>query len=235
MKVLAIETATAVCAAAIIQEGKVLAEDGLLERHIHSEKLIPIIDHVVAKAGRYDAISVSVGPGSFTGLRIGLSVAKGLAFANGKPLVAVPTLEALAWRAVYEGLSRGDDQVIAMIDARRNDVYAAAYQIDGKELSVLWDAQALSLEELTQKISLKRRTIFMGDGVSKLQIHFSKTERSDSEGWYFPPLEQRLCSAAAVGLLGHRKAQRGEFADLSSLEPMYVKDFLTLVKTQHLS
>lgn len=238
MTVLAIETATAVCAAAMVRDAAVLAENSLNEKHIHSEKLVSIIDTVIRQAGDFEAIAISVGPGSFTGLRIGLSVTKGLAFASDKPIVAVPTLEALAWRAVYEGIARDGDEVIAMIDARRNDVYVGSFSIKEHELMTHWKAEAMSLEELIQRLPGKGRIIVMGDAVEKFVQQHDEVVRNDNR-FTVPPPRQRLCSAISVGLLGVRKAERGEFSDLVSMEPMYVKNFVIPpkggIRTQHVS
>lgn len=231
MRVLSIETATAVCAAAVIEEGRVLAERSIHEQRVHAEKLITIIDEVLRASAGYDVIAVSIGPGSFTGLRIGLSVAKGLACGSGKPIVAVSTLEALAFRAVYEALAGSGDQIIAMIDARRRDVYAAGFRYEQNALLPLFDARAISIPELVYFIPTEHPLICMGDGAEKLwEFHSDTGARLQL---HLPPLEKRLCSAAAVGILGERKARQGEYVDVSSVEPLYGKDFSTLVKTQH--
>jgi len=230
VNILAIETATDVCGVALVHDGKALKECALYERHVHSEKLITLVDEVLQNSDGYDAIAVSIGPGSFTGLRIGLSVAKGLAYAGEKPLIAVPTMEALAFRAILDNVAGDGDEVIAMIDARRNDVYGAAYQVNGQELTPLWDVQALSLPAVAQRLQPEEKIVFIGDGIEKFR-RFVKGENSTQ--WLFPPRMHQSCSAVAVGSVGARKAQRGELANVSSLEPMYVKDFVTLVHTQH--
>lgn len=232
MIVLALETATAVCAAAIVRDRTVVAERSLNQKHVHSEKLVTLIDEVVTVSEGYDVVAVSIVPGSFTGLRIGLSVAKGLTFASGKSLVAVPTLTALAWRAVHFGFAQKDDEVISMIDARRNDVYAASFCVDDV-LSDTWGPEALTLDAVAQRVSSRKRTVFMGDGVDKFLQHYP--EAMVNSQWVIPASRERLCNAASVGLLAVAKAERREFADLSSLEPLYVKDFVTLVRTQHSS
>lgn len=234
MKILAIETATAVCAAAIVTEDKVLRERSLFEHHIHSEKLLTMIDDVQKHAGDYDAIAVSIGPGSFTGLRIGVSVAKGLAFALDKPPVAVPTLEALAWRAVLEGFACDDDDIVAMIDARRNGVYAGAYRTRNKELTAMWGPDALSLEVLATRLPQHHRVVFMGDAVGKFVQHYEPLLK-DENRFHIPEEAQRVCSAAAVGSIGIRMALRRDVADRSTLEPLYVKEFVTLVHQQHVT
>jgi len=234
MNVLAIETATAVCAAAIVDEKRVRAERTLVEKHIHSEKLLSLIDDVRKQAGDYDAIAVSIGPGSFTGLRIGVSVAKGLAFALDMPLVAIPTLEALAWRAVHEGFARDGDEIVAMIDARRNDVYAALHRVQNKCLTAVWGPEALSLEALVARLPQHHRVVLMGDAVAKFVRLFGFLLNDESR-FHIPEEAHRLCSAAAVGLIGIQRALRQDFANRSTLEPLYVKEFVTLVQQQHVS
>ena len=113
MKILGIETATSVCAAAIVDDGDVLTEQWIEAQHSHSEKLITLIDKclqtVNCELKSLAGIAVSIGPGSFTGLRIGLSVAKGLSYASGVPLVSIPTLKALAWNAVTFNLVKQNE------------------------------------------------------------------------------------------------------------------------------
>lgn len=232
MKVLAIETATAVCGAAVVTEKDVLAEENLFDNHIHSEKLLTIIDTVQKRAGDCDVIAVSIGPGSFTGLRIGLSVAKGLAFSQDKPLVAIPTLEALAQRAVLEGTAGENDEVIAMIDARRNDAYAASYTVQRSGMSGNWGPEALSLEILVSRFPEHGRIVLMGDAVAKLLQRHGAILQNDLR-FRVPPIEHRLCSAVSVGMLGVQKALRNDCADRATLEPLYVKEFATLVHHQH--
>ena len=132
MRILAIETATSVCGCALVENGAIRREYSVEAPQIHSEKIMGLIDKVLASSQMactdVDAVAVSIGPGSFTGLRIGLSVAKGLSFAGEKPLIAVSTLEALAGHAVLRDLVTADDLVLAAIDARRNEVFAAAYR-----------------------------------------------------------------------------------------------------------
>ena len=135
MKVLAIETATSVCAAATVSDGIALFEALLDEKYVHAEKLLAQVDEVLVKSGwslqQLDCIAVSIGPGSFTGLRIGLGVAKGLSFAVGVPLVSVSTLKALAQRVVDEGVASEGDTVLALLDARKDEVYSCFYKVTG--------------------------------------------------------------------------------------------------------
>src|SRR5512142_395937 len=133
MMLLGIETATTVCAAAVVRDGELLAEELVDERNVHAERLMGMIDAAFRRSGttleQMAGLAVSIGPGSFTGLRIGLSVAKGLVYASGKPLLPVPTLQALAQKAAgAPGTADGEESILPVLDARRGDVYCALYR-----------------------------------------------------------------------------------------------------------
>jgi len=240
MRILGIETATRVCAAAITEGGRVSAERIIIEKQVHSEKLIPLIREclVQSKIGLpgLDGIAVSIGPGSFTGLRIGLSVVKGLAYAAGKPILGVPTLEALAFKSIIDKTASEGDILLPMIDARRDEVYFAAYTVkDGALLESTGGARAGSLLEVCA--FLRRwggaRVLLLGDGAEKFR-HFLEKEGCGKSIRYVFDEGGALCSAAPVAILGEAKLLRAETEDAASLEPLYVKDFYTLVKTQHI-
>jgi tRNA threonylcarbamoyladenosine biosynthesis protein TsaB len=237
MKILGIETATAVCAAAVVEHGSVCSEHSLNTPHVHSEKLIALIDRTLGTIGMgiesLDGIAISIGPGSFTGLRIGLSVAKGLAYAHSKPLLAVPTLKALASNTLRCQQAKPGELILSMIDARRDEVFSAGYRATGSNLDEIMETRLRSLEEVYQQVRNESRVIVSGDGAEKFQQFLMKMKSEDASRFLILPPEQRMCSASAVGLLGEAMLLRREVADTASLEPMYMKDFYTLVKTQH--
>ncbi len=237
MTVLAIETATAVCAAAVVADGMTRSEFELSAPRVHSEKLIALIDRALAaasvKSGAVDGIAVSIGPGSFTGLRIGLSVAKGLAYAWNKPLAAVPTLEALAWEAARPGAVQRGGLILPMIDARRDEVYVAGYRcIDGR-LEETLAAQSMTMENLVHIVLDNEYIVTMGDGAKKFNEFLRGTYPEHASRIPLPVDERFQCKASAVGLIGERHLLNGHAAHLETLEPMYIKDFHTLLKTQH--
>ena len=133
MYILGIETSTKTGSVAIASEKSVIAQYSLNIEVTHSERLMATVDRVLKDTGivmsQFDGFAVAVGPGSFTGLRIGLSTVKGLALATGKPVAAVPTLNGLAWNLPYSAYP-----VPPLLDARKNEVYAALYAFDGHEL-----------------------------------------------------------------------------------------------------
>ena len=237
MTVLAIETATAVCAAAVVADGKIRSEFELNAPRVHSEKLVELIDRALAaasvKSGTIDGIAVSVGPGSFTGLRIGLSVAKGLAYAWNKPLAAVSTLEALAWEAARPETVHRKGIILPMIDARREEVYVAGYRHDEGRLEENIAPQSMRMEEIMPIIRDNEYIVITGDGAKKLKEFVQGTHPEYATRISLPVGERFQCRASAVGLIGERLLLNGNAANLETLEPMYVKDFHTLLKTQH--
>jgi tRNA threonylcarbamoyladenosine biosynthesis protein TsaB len=234
--VLGIETATAVCGAAIVENGQVRAERSVEAQQVHSQKIMGLIDEVLRSTQlllqRIDGIAISIGPGSFTGLRIGLSTAKGLAFALGKPVTAVSTLEALALNALRHANVNERALILPMIDARRDEVYAASYRQrkDGHEEVV--PARAVELRELYEMLEGEELVVFAGDATEKFFRFVVATHSDQSQRFIRLPKEQAVCSAAAVGILGERQLERGVRSDVASLEPLYVKEFYTTMKPQ---
>src|ERR1700679_1775691 len=166
--ILQIETATSSCSVALANQGKVLAVKQLDGRNVHAEMITLFIEEVVAAAGiKYedlDAVAVSSGPGSYTGLRIGVSTAKGLCFALEKPLIAVETLTAMAHGALKRGETALNDDLLLcpMIDARRMEVYTALFD---KELVQLKPTAAEIIDEHSFSDLLNNhRLLFFGDG-----------------------------------------------------------------------
>lgn len=229
MKVLGIETTTLVCAAAVVENDKIISEKSFTEPHKHSEKIISIINEVVNIAGSFDAIAVSIGPGSFTGLRIGVSTAKGLAYSTGKPVVAVSTLEALAYNAVINRASDENEIIAALIDARRDEFYTALYNIRGNEMKVILKPQALRFNELLSKLP-PSNVAFVGDGVPKFQ-QLIEANNYDSGNLKFYTDSINFCSASSVAFVGEKLLKSGVTENITELEPVYIKDFQTLVKT----
>ncbi|HVN48068.1 MAG TPA: tRNA (adenosine(37)-N6)-threonylcarbamoyltransferase complex dimerization subunit type 1 TsaB [Bacteroidota bacterium] len=216
MIVLGIETSTEVCAVGLANDDGAYAERALVESHIHSEKLLTLIAEMLgqqhATLSALDAIAVSIGPGSFTGLRIGLSTAKGLCIALEKPLVIVPTLEAMAMAAFAD--HQDVKRVYVCLDAKQGDCYAGGYERAEKKvveylpLSMIKKASADEL--LNQK--------------NALMI----TDRKDIQ--HIRPNAVHYAKGSSIAWSGIMRAHKKIFSDITSVEPMYLKDFV--VKTQ---
>lgn len=227
MKILAIETATIVCGAAVVMDGALVSEEQIQQKNVHAESIMGLIDtalkHSRVALDELDAVAISIGPGSFTGLRIGLSVAKGLCFALGMPLVAVPTLQALAQRAVDADVDVSPF-VLSALDARRDEVYCQLFAVNGKSMQPVWEERDLSLTRLFEEIGERPVTI-TGDANTKLQL------KSHSGAYKFVSDKFSTCSAASVGLIGARMAMQGEFVDARTIEPKYIKNFYLKLPT----
>jgi len=217
MLVLGIETSATQGGVALVGESGLVSEYTLNVEVTHSERVLPAIERMLSDAGcglaELGGLAVSIGPGSFTGLRIGLSTAKGLAYATGLPVAAVPTLEAMAW-----ALPHARPQICPVQDARKQEVYAALFQHGPDGLSRLMDDAALSPEALCATI--KKPTLFLGDG---LVAYGDLFRRLLGERLLLPPLAQRGPRAACVAELGRQKLLRGEAETIGDLTPRYLR------------
>ena len=214
--ILCIETATTNCSVAIAVDGKIIAlQEDNNHQYSHAEKLHSFIDQVLAKSGilksSLQAIAVSKGPGSYTGLRIGVSAAKGLCFAIDVPLISIPTLEALAHQAVIE-----NGLIIPMLDARRLEVYAAVFSSENDQIR---ETKAEVLDKNSYYDYLKINNVcFIGDGVEKLKALCKHKNAIFMEG--------KLPSAKQMGALAEIKYRKNDFEDVAYFEPYYLKDFI---------
>lgn len=213
--ILNIETATRNCSVSLADNGKVLAIREISEQgYSHAEKLHVFINEVMAESGRplsdLDAVAVSRGPGSYTGLRIGISAAKGLCFALEIPLIAVDTLQVLAARAkVSDGI------VIPMLDARRMEVYSAIFDADLVQIRET-KAEIITEESFSE---IAEKAYFLGDANEKCKPFLNRGNFMFLDEIAFP-------SANEMGALSFAKFQRSEFEDVAYFEPFYLKDFL---------
>ncbi len=228
---LGIETATTVCAAAVMRDGVLLAEELVDERNVHAEKLMGMIDAAFRHSGstleQMAGIAVSIGPGSFTGLRIGLSVAKGLAYASGKPLLPVPTLQAMAQKAAdAAGSAGGADLVLPLLDARRGDVYCALYRITEGNLVQVWDQQIMGLEAVAKAVQ-GWQVLVTGDARRGLERLVRASFPESSQHLQIATDAIARCSAAAVVHIGEQLLRQGKSTDPGLLEPHYLRDFVS--------
>jgi tRNA threonylcarbamoyladenosine biosynthesis protein TsaB len=217
--ILQIETATQVCSAAVSVHGETIALKEEMASNIHASSLTLFIDEVMKQAGLayadLDAIAVSQGPGSYTGLRIGVSTAKGLCFALDKPLISIPTLSMMA-EGFLKAHSGYDGMVCPMIDARRMEVYCAVFDA---QLDLLEAVSAKIIDEASFATSLGAgKVTFIGDGAMKcapLLVHKNAVFSEDNYN-----------SAAHMSRLAVADYQQNRFADVAYFEPFYLKDFV---------
>ncbi|MGH2567269.1 MAG: tRNA (adenosine(37)-N6)-threonylcarbamoyltransferase complex dimerization subunit type 1 TsaB [Bacteroidota bacterium] len=220
MTVLGIETSTAVCGVAVASENERVVERSVVEAKVHSEKLLTLIHDVLAEANvRMDAlnaVAVSIGPGSFTGLRIGLSSAKGLCFASGIPLITVPTFHAIA--EFVQSSQGGPSGFAIALDAKRSDYYVGTYSHRNGHLRCDNPVEVLPALHLAERLRSSLATFLVTDRQEVL-----RTQLGDSV--HFGSI-QEYCRASSVARLGLKKFLAGEFADVAAAEPMYLKDFV---------
>jgi tRNA threonylcarbamoyladenosine biosynthesis protein TsaB len=215
MHILHLETSTKVCSVALSQNGECIAlKESNTDDYQHAEQLTVFIQDVLSQSSltlhQLNAVSVSSGPGSYTGLRIGVSTAKGLCYALEIPLISVDSLYALAkvGSEIYPG-----QQVCAMIDARRMEVYSAIYS---PKMEVVKSISADILDDDSYRDF--GSMICIGDGVGKIKELWKGTERFIDE--------QIVCSARGQIDLAYEKMKMEEFEDVADFEPFYLKDFV---------
>lgn len=222
---IAIETATQVCGVALWQDGRVVAEAHLHRPRMHAEHLAPLIRNVLDRTDQQPvdlgAVAVSMGPGSYTGLRIGVSTAKGLARAVNAEVVGVPTLEALAASALPY-VTPGD-VLCPLLDARRDEVYAAAYRSgEDATLHPHSDTQALTVDALAAWLgSVEGRLWLLGDGAPKAQASLESAGFAPA----VLPSDLHPPSATWVARRAAPRWAKGTVEDLETFEPYYLKAF----------
>ena len=222
--ILAIETATDVCGAAVVHERRVIARRSVVEKNIHSEKLLTMVNDVLLEAELLlrdvDAIAVSIGPGSFTGLRIGLSTAKGLAMGQHKAIIAVPTLDALAYEYYRSGSKNLAGIVCPLIDAKRDEVYYCLYEVDAAGINRRSDYSIESITQVAERAKRYDAVVFVGDGVRKM-------EKMPELGGNHRCCPEIVCSPDSVGMIAEKDGERLPAEVISTLEPLYIRDFVT--------
>lgn len=221
--ILCLETATPVCSVALNDSCCTIALRETEGQNAHSEKITNFIREVMeeAKIGyqQLDAVAVSKGPGSYTGLRIGVSTAKGICYAADLPMMAIDTLEAMAHglKAKLGSQIGENDLLIPMIDARRMEVYASVFDANLQKIN---DTAALVIDENSfEKIRKDHRLWLFGDGAPKLKQIFKNQPNVNIVDGFRP-------SAAYMRTLAEQALQKQQFVDVAYFEPFYLKDFI---------
>ena len=219
MRILAIDSSGLVATVAILEKNSMLAEYTLNYKKTHSQTLLPMLDEIVKQLDfdleTIDAIAVAAGPGSFTGLRIGSATAKGLGLALDKPVIPVPTVDALAYNVW--GVN---DVVCPMMDARRNQVYTGIYKFE-KEFQVIMEQDAMDMGELIEKLnSMGERVIFLGDGVP---VHEKLIAERMTVPYELAPAHVNRQRAAVIATLGAQYFAEGNIQDAAEHGPDYLR------------
>ena len=219
--ILQIETATTVCSVALAKDGKLIATKQVDQRNIHAEVITLYIDELIILAGiKYsdvDAIAVSSGPGSYTGLRIGVSTAKGLCYALDKPLIGIETLEAMANGVIANRDIAVDTLLCPMIDARRMEVYTALFDGAGNKLKDT-AAEIIDADSFSEQLKINK-VLFFGDGAEKCR----EVLGGDPNALF---LTDFINSAEHLTRKAFEKFTAKNFEDVAYFEPYYLKEFL---------
>lgn len=220
--VLLIETATDSCSVALSKNSEIISEKFINEPKAHASVIGGYVTDILAEnsiaMADCSAVAVSKGPGSYTGLRVGVSIAKGLCYGAGKPLISVCTLATIAQMALDNNLytRKGDFTIIPMIDARRMEVYTANFNSKGEQLTPV---EAKILDENSYAAELAAGPVlFTGNGAEKF-----KELVGNNPNAYFAP---QAPHATGMRVIAYAKLEAGEFEDNAYFEPFYLKDFV---------
>lgn len=220
MKILAMDSSGLVASVALVEDGNLIAEYTVNYKKTHSQTLLPMMDEIIKMTDTdlktLDGIAVAKGPGSFTGLRIGLATAKGLALTFEKPIIGVPTLEGLAMN-----LYGAESLICPLMDARRNQVYTGIYRFDGSGLVVVKDQIAISIEEIIDALNLiGQKVIFLGDGVD---VYHSVIKDRIKVPFSYAPAHMNKQRAGAVGVRGLQYLSAGLVENADDFSPEYLR------------
>ena len=220
MKILALDSSGLVASAAVTEDDTLLAEYTICYKKTHSQTLLPMLDeirkNIELDMSSIDAIAISAGPGSFTGLRIGSATAKGLGLALDKPLIAVPTLEAMAYN-LYDT----PGVICPIMDARRRQVYTGIYEFCDGKLQILENQMAVSVTEIAEKLNaLGREVIFLGDGVPVYRKTLAEVMKIP---YSFAPAHMNRQRASAVAVLGAQYYVQGRAESAMEHKPDYLR------------
>lgn len=227
-KLILIETSTALCSVSLVEDGKICASRLSETPRAQASLTAVFVDEVLREAGirvsGCDAVCVSSGPGSYTGLRVGVSTAKGLCFASGKPLIGVCTLDILAAQAADNGLiPEGCKYIVPMVDARRMEVYTAVYSPDGTRLSEI-EARIIDAGSFSKELE-EGPVLFIGDGAEKCAGTITSPNAHFAAA--FPTADGMLRPAL-------KAFSEGKFEDTAYFEPFYLKQFVATVSKKNL-
>lgn len=220
--ILSIETATTNCSVSLSRKGKTIAlKEDYSNNFSHAERLHVYINSLLEesniKPSKIDAVAVSKGPGSYTGLRIGVSAAKGLCFALNKPLISIPTLTLLSHQVKEE-----QAKIVSMLDARRLEVYSAVFDSNHSQIR---ETQAEIIDASSFKMYLDTgKVFFIGTGVEKTKEIIAHTNAKF--------IENKLPSANEMSAIAYQKFTSNDFEDVAYFEPYYLKDFVAIKSTK---
>lgn len=220
MRILGLDSSGLVASVAIIEDENLLGEYTVNYKKTHSQTLLPMLDEVARMIeldmSTIDAIAIAGGPGSFTGLRIGSATAKGLGLALNKPIINVPTVDALAYNLVGHR-----DMICPLMDARRNQTYTGLYRFMGNELEVIREQCAVGIDEIIADINERGvPVVFLGDGVPVFTEYIKEHMQVE---YTFAPAHMNKQRAGAVATLGMKYFAEGRYESAEEHKPEYLR------------
>ena len=220
MKILAVDSSGLVASVAVVMDDNLLGEFTMNYKKTHSQTLLPMLDELAdmieLDLNTLDAIAVAGGPGSFTGLRIGSATVKGLALALDKPVIQIPTVDALAYN-----LCGHRDLVCPLMDARRNQTYTGLYQFDGNQMQVIKEQCAVEIAAIVAEINnVGKPVVFLGDGVAVFRDYIAEHCKT---GYTFAPAHLNKQRAGAVAALAEEYYKQGKIMDAAEHKPEYLR------------
>ncbi len=219
MKILAIDTSATAASVCIAEENKIIGEFYINTALTHSQTLMPMTENLLTHTGtsveELSAVAVNVGPGSFTGVRIGVAAAKGIAFAKDLPCVAVSTLESMAYN-----FSGGDCVVCACMDARCSQIYNALFRVGGGRVERLCEDRALAISDLKLELTkYSEKVMLVGDGAALCYKALAET----LSGVSLAPMNIQVQNAASVACAAFKSISEGKTVSASELMPAYLR------------
>lgn len=219
MKILAVDTSATAASVAVAEENKLIGEFSINTALTHSQTLMPMVDELLNNTGLsvndIDAVAVNAGPGSFTGVRIGVAAVKGIAFPKNLPCVSVSTLESMAYNML------GNDCIVcSVMDARCSQVYNALFRVKGCTVTRMTDDRALSLTDLKNELrNINEKVVLVGDGA----VLCSKFLGEELENIMLAPFNNRIQTASSVAYAAFEKINNGETVKADELMPVYLR------------
>lgn len=218
MKILAIDTSSKICSVAILEDNNVLLEKHTNDEKTHSQNLMPLIDDLFKQSNLslddINLLACCQGPGSFTGIRIGIATTKAFADAKGIPVVGITSLESLAYNITQNGL------IVSLLDAKNDNVYYSMHSFDGKAYKQIGDLKSDNIQNILDTLSIYDDSlIFVGDGSV---VHSDKI-KNQIKNPIFASNEQNLQTSISIGKSAYNKFKKGIYGDSNALLPIYLK------------
>lgn len=225
MKILSIDTSSKICSVAIMQDDDLITTLHLDDEKTHSQKLMPLIDKILKECNitlkDIDAISCCVGPGSFTGVRIGVSTVKAFCDVNNTPIVSVNSLESLAYNTLNSNYKKDIDIVCSIIDAKNDNVYFGIFKEENNTFLPIEDVSAKNINEVLEILEKysNKEILFVGDG----SVAHKYAILQKFSNWTFVEDKLNSQTAISVGKCGYYKFAAGLYGDSNSISPLYLR------------